>query len=269
MATVALDASLRTLNQAVTDRLADEEMFKRDVYDKINAILGRLNLCASGLASSPAPAIAATGVDLARQVRELNDEVRRLQTNRLSHADSEYVTQPLRAEANNNSLRWDTATNKAGFRPADYAGSPSGPPPPYPGSGSGGLASGPSSSGLVSGPSSSGLVSGPSSSGLASGPSSSGLVSGPSMWGPGSAGVPSLSSLANSSVPNSRGSSSFAFPSLPSFPSFSPSRGAEGVKPIVAVRGTNDPRNRNGGWSPRRTPRRTPRRSPKKKTYRR
>jgi len=196
MTTAQLDASLRTLTESVTNRLSDEERFKREVYDKINAILRRLNVCASGLASSPAPAIAAAGVDLTEQLRALNVEVGRLQSNRLTNEDSEYVTQPLRTEANFENLKWNTDANKTGFRPPDYRVGSS-VRPPYPGR--------------------------PTGTGSAS---------------------------------------SF---SLPSFPSFSSSRG---VTPIVPVRGTNDPRYGRGGWSPTR-PRRTPRRSPKKKTYRR
>jgi len=128
MSTAQLDASLRTLTESVTNRLSDEERFKREVYDKINVILRRLNVCASGLASSPAPAIAAAGVDLTEQLRALNVEVGRLQSNRLTNEDSDYVTQPLRAEANIQNLKWNTDANKAGFRPPDYRVGP-----PYPG----------------------------------------------------------------------------------------------------------------------------------------
>lgn len=132
MSTAALDASLRTLTQSVTNRLSDEERFKREVYDKINQLLAGLNVCASAVASaSSSPARDAAVVDLTEQLRALNVEVARLQSNRLTGADSDYVTQPLRAEANEN-LKWNTAANKTGFRPPDYRG----PPPPYPGDGS-------------------------------------------------------------------------------------------------------------------------------------
>jgi hypothetical protein len=209
MSTAALDATLQTLNQSVTNRLADEDRFKREVYDKINQLLAGLNVCASAVASAPSnPARAAAVVDLTAQVRALNQEVARLQANRLTGADSDYVTQPLRTEANNQTVKWDTLANKNAFVPPDYRGGPSvGPPPPYPGR-------------------------------------------------PGSA----PSSSASSGFP-------FSFPSLPSLPSFSPPR-SDGITPIVPVRGIDDPRNRRGGWTPRRTPRRTPRHTPKKKTYR-
>ena len=146
MATDELDASLRTLRQSVTNRLSDEERFKREVYDKINVILRQLNVCASGLASSPAPAIAAAGVDLTEQLRALNVEVGRLQSNRLTNEDSEYVTQPLRTEASFDNLKWNTDANKTGFRPQDYRVGPSvGPPPPYTGPSSSRPSLGPSS----------------------------------------------------------------------------------------------------------------------------
>jgi hypothetical protein len=135
MSTAALDASLRTLTQSVTNRLSDEERFKQEVYNKINQLLAGLNVCASAIASaSSSPARDAAVVDLTEQLRALNVEVARLQANRLTGADSDYVTQPLRAEANNQNLKWNTDANKTGFRPPDYRVGPSvGPPPPYPG----------------------------------------------------------------------------------------------------------------------------------------
>ena len=138
MSKAQLDASLRTLTQSVTNRLSDEERFKREVYDKINQILAGLNVCASAVASaSSIPARDAAVVDLTEQLRALNVEVARLQANRLTGADSDYVTQPLRAEANNENLKWNTDDNKTGFRPPDYRVGPSVGPPPYPGRPSG------------------------------------------------------------------------------------------------------------------------------------
>jgi hypothetical protein len=175
MTTTQLDASLQSLNQAVTNRLADENRFKREVYDKINQIISQLNVCAEAVASaSSSPARAAAVEDLSTQLRALNAEVSRLQVNRLTGADSDYVTQPLRAEANNNTLKWGTNANKVAFSPPDYNSGPAvGPPPPY--RGPGGLGSWPSGRPVPSAMSSSG----PSSS--ASSPSSFSFPSFPSL----------------------------------------------------------------------------------------
>ena len=245
MATVGLDASLTRLNQAVTARIANDERFKNDIYDTINRILRRLSVCADAVASAPsAPARAAAGVDLSRQVERLNAEIRRLQERQLNQADVTYLTNPLNVEATANNLKWNTDTVKRAFRPPDYTpgSGASIAPPPYPGP----PGSGPG---------------GPGSGGISSG-SSTGASSGSSSWLP---SFLSSSSSSPASVPSSSASPSSS-PAV-AFPGYvgSPFVTGTSLNDLTNTDADGDPR-RYGGWSPRR---KTPRRSPKKKTYRR
>jgi hypothetical protein len=243
MATDGLNASLTRLNQAVTARIANDERFKQNIYDTINRILTRLNVCADAVASAPsASARAAAGVDLSRQVERLNAEIRRLQERQLNQADVTYLTNPLDVEARANNLKWNTNPIKRAFRPPPYTpGSGSSiAPPPYPGP----------------------PGSGPGSGGISSGPSS-GASSGSSSW------LPSFLS-SSSSTPASVPSSSASPSSSPAvaFPGYSGSPFVTGssLNDLTNTGPNGDPRPYVGGWSPRR---KTPRRSPKKKTYRR
>jgi DNA-directed RNA polymerase I, II, and III subunit RPABC2 len=139
MATAALDATLGRLTQSVTDRIANDERFKQNVYDTINRILSRLNECAAAVsAASSGPERAAAAVDLSRQVAALNAEILRLQSNQLNQGDVDYVTNPLNVESTANNLKWDTAAKKRAFLPPAYrpgSGASVG-PPPYPGTSS-------------------------------------------------------------------------------------------------------------------------------------
>jgi len=246
MATDGLNASLRTLNQAVTARIANDERFKQDIYDTINRILGRLNVCADAVSSAPsAPARAAAGVDLSRQVEALNAEIRRLQEIRLNGADVTYLTNPLNVEAQANNLKWNTNQVKRAFRPPAYTpgSGASIAPPPYPGRpGSGPGPGGPGSGGISSGP-------------------SSGASSGSTSWSP-------FNLFSSSSTPASVPSSSASPSSSPAFPGYqgSPFVTGASLDDLTNTNADGDPRPLVGGWSPRR---KTPRRSPKKKTYRR
>lgn len=240
MSTAALNASLQTLNQAVTNRLTDEDRFKREVYNKINQLIAGLNICASEIASaSSTPAREAAVSDLTEQLRALNSEVARLQSNRLTGADSDYVTQPLRAEALANNLKWDTSERKRAFVPPAYTPGygASVSPPPYPGTSSSRFSGWPF--GSSSGSPASGSSAAPSSSSASRSP--------PSLFDDDDdddGGVP-LRPVTTPPPPAALD------PSLRSSDPFASAIG------------------HSGGWSPKRTPRRTPRRTPKKKSYRR
>lgn len=271
MATVALDASLQTLRQSVTDRLADEDRFKREVYNKINQILARLNTCATSLLSSSGPVRAAAAVDLTAQVALLNAEVTRLQNNRLTGIDSDYVTQPLRAEANNDNLKWDTDASRIGFTPPPYASSPG--PGSSGGPGSGGPGLGARSSSSPFGPSTSSVT-----------PGVPGASSSPSSWGGPFAGFTFGSSPTSSSSPlgssNRPRSSTSLFddevetPLRPLTGAPRPARldpNLTASDPFASAIGhssgsAEETHGRFGGWSPKR---KTPKRTPRKKTYRR
>jgi hypothetical protein len=236
MSRADLDQTVGRLRNAVRGRLANEEIFKNQVYDRINRLLAGLNECAGAISSAPSDDARSSAVgDLSRQIREITNEIGNLQRNPLAEADVNYVTGTLGTEARNDNLKWTSPAEKGAFRPPAYvngSGASVDPPPPYPGLPSG-ASPGPSP-GASPGPSP-----GPST-GSSTGSSRSPL--GPSPYSLASRGREVVDGRV---VRVPRGNS----------PGSSP-----------ASNWLNIFRSSSGGWSPRR---KTPRRSPKKKTYRR
>jgi len=114
--TADLDATIVRLNQSLVDSLNNQRRFKQQVHSDLNAILGRLAVCADAVARVSGPSAAPAIIDLNNQIDQLDTAIAGIDGHQLSQRDVDEAIAPAIAQEGN--IRFDTEANRRAFRTA-------------------------------------------------------------------------------------------------------------------------------------------------------